>query len=70
MTGYCPDCGNTQCMCSYEPKGDSMEYIKNCEHSNDSDESHICPYKAEIGDDTETLCNCCDDCRTDCAQDI
>lgn len=43
-----------------------------CHHcqTNDATEPHPCPYKAEIGDDAETLCNCCADCEYECAQDI
>jgi hypothetical protein len=31
---------------------------------------HICPYKAEINDDDETLCDCCDNCRAECQDNI
>lgn len=33
-------------------------------------EPHSCPYMAEINDDAETLCDCCDDCRHECNWDI
>jgi hypothetical protein len=29
-------------------------------------ELHPCPFKDEIHGDTETLCNCCDDCTQEC----
>lgn len=31
---------------------------------------HTCPYASDINDDHETLCNCCDDCCGECADDI
>ncbi len=31
---------------------------------------HTCPYQAEINDDSESLCDCCDDCEGNCADDI
>ena len=42
---------------------------KACE-KNEGKPLHICPYKAEIECDEETLCNCCDDCAHECADDI
>lgn len=33
-------------------------------------EEHTCPYKAEINDDEETMCTCCDYCRYECSMDI
>ena len=35
-----------------------------------SSEAHTCPYKAEINDDSITLCECCDNCAHECAMDI
>jgi hypothetical protein len=31
---------------------------------------HTCPFAVEIGDDAETLCNCCADCERNCAWEI
>lgn len=31
---------------------------------------HACPYRSEIHDDAESLCNCCEDCTRECAMDI
>lgn len=31
---------------------------------------HTCPYAEELGDDYETLCDCCSECTADCAMDI
>lgn len=33
-------------------------------------EPHTCPFAEDIHDDSETLCNCCDDCAHECAMDI
>lgn len=33
-------------------------------------ESHTCPYKVDIKDDTKTLCNCCDFCKHVCSEEI
>lgn len=40
-----------------------------CECMDGTDE-HTCPYACEIGDDHETLCNCCAECTSQCADDI
>jgi len=31
---------------------------------------HYCPFQAEINDDKETLCNCCEGCRQECCDDV
>ena len=31
---------------------------------------HTCPYRVEINDDNESLCNCCGECEGECAQDV
>jgi len=31
---------------------------------------HVCPYKADIYGDETTLCDCCDSCRQECADDV
>ena len=31
---------------------------------------HTCPYKNEINDDYGTLCDCCDDCKQRCSDEI
>lgn len=36
----------------------------------DACKPHTCPYREEIDNDNETLCNCCDDCKQQCADDI
>ncbi len=45
------------------------EVCQNCK-KNLSTEDHLCPYKSDVNNDSETLCNCCDDCRFECCQDI
>jgi hypothetical protein len=37
---------------------------------NPASEPHTCPYAADVHDDEETLCNCCDECTQECADDI
>lgn len=41
------------------PKCDENEY-----------DLHTCPFRVEIDDDEETLCNCCEECTQDCADNI
>lgn len=38
--------------------------------ANHESEPHTCPFAEEIGNDSETLCDCCDDCTNECAMDI
>jgi len=33
-------------------------------------EPHPCPYRADIYDDEETMCTCCEECVCECAMDI
>jgi hypothetical protein len=40
-----------------------------CE-KNLSEYPHTCPFASDIYDDNETLCDCCDDCTQQCADDI
>lgn len=52
----------------------TLKYIDNfkccrCE-SSEGTEDHTCPYAEEINDDHESLCNCCADCTSQCADDI
>lgn len=42
---------------------------ESCENEG-SLEPHTCPYSEEIGGDFETLCNCCENCQSNCAGDI
>lgn len=40
------------------------------EKPNLATEPHTCPYKCEINDDSTTLCKCCAECESECADDI
>ena len=31
---------------------------------------HACPYLSEVHNNEETLCDCCDECRRQCSDDI
>ena len=33
-------------------------------------ELHTCPYREDVSNDFETLCNCCNNCISECCQDI
>ena len=44
--------------------------LPKCKCGKDGLENHSCPFSEEIHDDSETMCNCCDDCRHECAMDI
>ena len=38
---------------------------------NPSSEPHACPFQEEInGNDDDSYCDCCDDCRHECLMDI
>lgn len=39
-------------------------------HIHAAEEPHTCPYREDIHNDSETLCNCCEDCTQSCAEDI
>ncbi len=46
-----------------------MDKCKRCGNA-PSEKPHPCPYESEIGDDDETLCNCCEDCEGECTDEI
>lgn len=33
-------------------------------------EPHTCPYDEDVNNDSVTMCNCCKECRDECAMDI
>ena len=33
-------------------------------------DKHTCPYQEDVNGDSESLCNCCDECTQECAWDI
>lgn len=34
---------------------------------NETIDMHVCPYRSDMEDDNETLCNCCNECSSECA---
>lgn len=56
---------NKKACCDHDKVG----LCENC-NRNAAMPSHPCPYREEIGGDSETLCNCCAACQYDCAMDI
>ncbi len=45
-------------------------YGQQCKCGNTSEELHPCPYKQEMCEDENTLCNCCKDCQHECCMDV
>ena len=41
-----------------------------CKCGNPGTEEHPCPYATDIDNDKESMCNCCENCEHECAQDI
>lgn len=41
-----------------------------CRCGNPGTEEHTCPYAEDINNDSESLCNCCNECAGQCAMDI
>ncbi|WYW01708.1 hypothetical protein KoPa5_00076 [Pseudomonas phage vB_PpuM-KoPa-5] len=41
---------------------------RECQHK--TYESHTCPYKESVNDDTESLCHCWENCKQQCAEEI
>lgn len=46
-----------------------MNDIDGCDCTEEQDE-HMCPYKEDIGGDSESLCTCCVACEEQCRADI
>lgn len=44
--------------------------MEKCRCGAEGKELHTCPYNEDINDDSETKCNCCDDCMQQCCDDI
>ena len=66
----------TKCVTALTPEqpqhegGDNMkDTCQNCE-VNAAELLHPCPYKSDVHDDEETLCNCCKECTHECAEDV
>ena len=41
-----------------------------CKCGHDGSPMHTCPYKEDVNDDKESLCNCCRVCELNCRDDI
>lgn len=41
-----------------------------CEEGTPGMADHSCPFAEDIHGDQTTLCNCCEDCATQCAHEI
>jgi len=41
-----------------------------CTCKTETIDEHFCPYKADIYDDYEDFCKCCDVCTEECAWDV
>lgn len=44
-------------------------YCQRCQKEMGVDD-HTCPFAEDVNGDSETLCNCCDSCRGECADCI
>jgi len=49
---------------------DTLKYGKCLNCTNPGTPDHVCPFKADIHDDSKSKCNCCEACTTECADDI
>ena len=47
-----------------------VKQIPNCKCGELGEENHPCPFAQDIHDDSETLCNCCENCNYECCMDI
>jgi len=48
----------------------SQELQSRCHCGEIEIEPHTCPYKVDVGNNSETLCRCCSVCRKNCADEI
>jgi hypothetical protein len=44
--------------------------VEKCDCGEKATKLHPCPYKEDVGGDSETLCNCCTSCEKSCCEDI
>ena len=54
-------------------KEEEFHVVVDCERPGCHEEAlppHVCPYAADINDDHETKCTCCEKCSQECADDI
>jgi hypothetical protein len=47
-----------------------VEKVIGCNCAGATEDLHTCPFKTEIHDDHETLCDCCDYCQEQCRYEI
>jgi hypothetical protein len=45
-------------------------YCRGSAKPNEAEDAHTCPFAVEIGGDTETLCECCEQCEQECCADV
>lgn len=50
------------------PKAGSDDVCQSCK--GEPKDWHPCPFSVDVDGDDETLCNCCDECEDNCADDI
>ena len=67
---WCLDCGQIQGKFPLEPKEIMGTGLCDKCRKNPANELHICPYKEDIDGDSETRCNCCEECLDNCVGDI
>lgn len=47
-----------------------MPDFDRCTCDDDIHDEHTCPYREDVLDDHEALCNCCAFCEQQCCEDI
>lgn len=52
------------------PRPDEDDTPSNCKCGAPGKPLHSCPYKEDVGGDPVSRCNCCSECRRECAMDI
>jgi len=57
----CPPFFEPCTKCSLHGRGDDP---------NPATEDHTCPFQVEVHDNTESKCDCCDDCSQECSDDV
>lgn len=53
-----------------EGAGPALKPDPVCKCGETGEPDHSCPYAEEINDDSDSLCNCCQKCRHECAMDV
>ena len=51
-------------------KKKDKESKKKCKCGNKAKKPHQCPFARDVLEDSKTLCNCCEKCQRQCAQEI